>query len=110
MILNQLNKNPVSLFIARGRLYAIVGLFKKARQDFNQAYTLSKNTTVDTTKALLELANLAYLEGKIEKSLSFLNNVEPYVKKAYTIAKSFNNQHDIKVSKGVLKTLGIRAG
>lgn len=69
MISNQPNKNTASLFLKRGRLYACVGLFEKAGKDFNQAYTLSKSTTIDATKALLELANLAYLEGKIEKSL-----------------------------------------
>ena len=89
MILNQSNKNPVSLFIERGRLYSTVGLFKKAGKDFNQAYTLSKNTIVDAAKALLELANLAYLEGKIEKSLSFLNNVEPYVEKSRSLDLDF---------------------
>ena len=67
MISNQPNRNPASLFMERGKLYTIVGLFEKAGKDFNKLYTLSKNNT-------------------------------------------FNNQHDIKVSKGIFKTLGIRAG
>lgn len=89
MISNQPNKNTASLFLKRGRLYACVGLFEKAGKDFNQAYTLSKSTTVDATKALLELANLAYLEGKLERSLSILNNIEPYVKRRRSLDLDF---------------------
>ena len=67
----------------RGRLHTISGSFKKAGDDFDRAYLLSKKKCIsyDITDALLALANLAYLEGKTERSLSLLKKTKPYLKR-----------------------------
>lgn len=70
------------LFIQRAILFEKVGNYVKAENDFKCAYILSKRKKYDiATKAILELANLAYLVGKFKRSISFLKKAKPLVKK-----------------------------
>lgn len=83
--------NVAELLIERGRLYLTVGSYAQAEMDFRQAFThvQSKGILSTATHALLEMANLAYLEGHCRKSMELLEKAKRSLSKMGTGTMQF---------------------
>lgn len=93
MKIEQVKQLPdiTDLLIERGRLYKAVGLYRKAKFDFDQVYAYAKRHghPEKVARALLEIANLAYLEGYFKRSIRYLMRAEIWMKKQCTYALRF---------------------
>lgn len=77
MTATRLKKHPINigeLYIARARLWELVGAYEKARDDLTHAYVKSRRKNKESAaRALLEHGNLGYLQGEFRTSLKSLN-------------------------------------
>ena len=71
------------LLIERGHLFILIGAFDRAENDYQRAFrdATCRNSPIEKNRVMLEIANIAYLKGQFQKSLSLLNKIGPSIKR-----------------------------
>lgn len=71
------------LLMVRGQLHVLIGLYKEAEDDYNRAHrsAIGKGDRAAMTRAVLEIANIAYLKGQFQQCLKYLKQIQPSVNK-----------------------------